>query len=106
VGPVTGYALPRFVSVRVDQANLRTGPDRYFPIRTVLTRRATERETAALTAGLEDLRARFAEDPERAGQLLMQGASAPAEAWAPEELAAWTLLASSVLNLFEATHPR
>lgn len=39
VGPVTGYALPRFVSVRVDQANLRTGPDRYFPIRTVLTRR-------------------------------------------------------------------
>jgi hypothetical protein len=74
--------------------------------RTVLTRRATERETAALAAGLEDLRARFAEDPERAGQLLMQGASTPAEAWAPEELATWTLLASSVLNLFEATHPR
>ena len=38
-GPVTGYDLPRFVSIRVDQANLRAGPDKYFPIRTVLTRR-------------------------------------------------------------------
>lgn len=38
-GPVTGYDLPRFVSVRVDKANLRTGPDKYFPIRTVLLRR-------------------------------------------------------------------
>ena len=38
-GAVTGYDIPRFVSVRVDQANLRTGPDRYFPIRTVLLRR-------------------------------------------------------------------
>lgn len=31
--------MPRFVSVRVNEANLRTGPDKYFPIRTVLTRR-------------------------------------------------------------------
>lgn len=38
-GAVTGYDIPRFVSVRVDKANLRAGPDRYFPIRTVLTRR-------------------------------------------------------------------
>ncbi len=38
-GPVTGYDLPRFVSVRVDKANMRTGPDKYFPIRAVLLRR-------------------------------------------------------------------
>jgi SH3-like domain-containing protein len=38
-GPVTGYDMPRFVSIRVDEANLRSGPDKYFPIRTVLLRR-------------------------------------------------------------------
>lgn len=38
-GPVTGFDMPRFVSVRVNEANLRAGPDKYFPIRTVLTRR-------------------------------------------------------------------
>lgn len=38
-GPVTGYDIPRFVSIRVDEANLRSGPDKYFPIRTVLLRR-------------------------------------------------------------------
>ncbi len=38
-GPVTGYDMPRFVSLRVDRANLRAGPDKYFPIRTVLLRR-------------------------------------------------------------------
>lgn len=38
-GPVTGFDMPRFVSVRVGEANLRAGPDKYFPIRTVLTRR-------------------------------------------------------------------
>ena len=38
-GPVTEYDMPRFVSLRVDKANLRAGPDKYFPIRTVLLRR-------------------------------------------------------------------
>jgi SH3-like domain-containing protein len=38
-GPVTGFDMPRFVSVRVNEANLRAGPGKYFPIRTVLTRR-------------------------------------------------------------------
>jgi SH3-like domain-containing protein len=38
-GAVTGYAIPRFVSVRVDEANLRTGPGKYFPICLELKRR-------------------------------------------------------------------
>lgn len=74
--------------------------------RTVLTRRPTGREADALSAGLADLRERFADEPARASELLMQGASAVSGAYAPAELATWTLLASSVLNLFEVTHPR
>ncbi len=38
-GAVTGFPIPRFVSIRVDEANLRVGPDKYFPIRTVLLRK-------------------------------------------------------------------
>jgi SH3-like domain-containing protein len=38
-GPVTGYPIPRFVSLRVDKAHLRVGPDKYFPIRIVLLRK-------------------------------------------------------------------
>ena len=36
VGPVTGNPLPRFVSIDRDEANLRTGPGKEYPIIAVL----------------------------------------------------------------------
>ena len=40
VGSVTGYPLPRFVSIAKNEANLRTGPGERYPILTVLQRRS------------------------------------------------------------------
>lgn len=39
VGRDTGYPIPRFVSIDKNEANLRTGPGRQYPIRVVLQRR-------------------------------------------------------------------
>ena len=39
VGKVTGLPIPRFVSIRADEANLRVGPGGQFPIRVRLLRR-------------------------------------------------------------------
>lgn len=36
LGPDTGYPLPRFVSIDRNEANLRAGPGRHYPIRAVL----------------------------------------------------------------------
>ena len=35
-GPVTGYPLPRFVSIDQNEANLRAGPGEHYPILAVL----------------------------------------------------------------------
>ncbi len=36
IGPVTGYPLPRFVSIDRNEANLRAGPGREYPIISVM----------------------------------------------------------------------
>jgi SH3-like domain-containing protein len=41
VGPITGLALPRFVSLRATRANLRTGPGTRYPIDWVYQRART-----------------------------------------------------------------
>lgn len=38
VGPVTGYTIPRFVSIKRNEANLRVGPGKDYPILFTLTR--------------------------------------------------------------------
>ena len=38
VGKVTGLPLPRYVSIRADEANLRVGPGGQYPIRWRLLR--------------------------------------------------------------------
>lgn len=38
-GPVTGLTLPRFVSLRADTANLRTGPGTRYPVEWILVYR-------------------------------------------------------------------
>jgi hypothetical protein len=59
-------------------------------------------ERAALDRLLGRLRARFDADPTAAAALLAQGAAPRDTAFAPAELAAYTGLASALINLDEA----
>jgi len=73
---------------------------------TTLMRRCTgrvpgEEELALLGAALAEFRARYAAAPEDATALLAVGEAPMSPDFAAEELAAWTLLASAVLNLHE-----
>ena len=68
----------------------------------VLGRVPNKAESAVLTNLAAEQQIRFAKNPEQAAQLLAVGESHVA-AWAePSELAAWTMVASSILNLDEA----
>lgn len=60
-------------------------------------------ERAALAAALADFRARYAADGAAAEALIAVGEAAPAPELQAAETAAWTLLASAVLNLHETT---
>jgi hypothetical protein len=71
-----------------------------------LFRRATLRppdaaELAELTAALKDLRAEYRGNAEAARRLINVGETRPDPRHAPDELAAWTMLANTVLNLAE-----
>jgi hypothetical protein len=63
-----------------------------------LARTPEASELDALVTALADFRARYAAAPDEAGALLAVG-EAPLAALDPAELAAWTLVASSILNL-------
>lgn len=39
VGTVTGYPIPRFVSIRSDEVNVRSGPGTRFPVKWILERK-------------------------------------------------------------------
>jgi hypothetical protein len=68
-----------------------------------VTGRAPEAsEVAELTTTLTGFREHFGAAPDDARQLLTIGAKPPPAELAPEELAAWSMLASAVLNLSEA----
>jgi hypothetical protein len=83
---------------------VRRGLERLF--RRVLARDPLPEESAALSRALADFRDRFRAAPHKAVALLAAG-EAPRDPRLDEaELAAWTFLASSTLNLFEATNPR
>jgi hypothetical protein len=69
-----------------------------------LFRRCTGRtpetsEVAELTAALDGFRRRYREAPEDAEKLVHVGEAPAIDGLAPDELAAWTLIASAVLNL-------
>jgi hypothetical protein len=59
------------------------------------------KELAELSAALKDLRAEYDRDPEAAKKLVNTGETKPDARLLPAELAAWTMLASTVLNLDE-----
>jgi hypothetical protein len=68
----------------------------------VLARPFTQKERDVLRQTYLDLQAHFESHPAEAKKLLRIGASAPDESISAPELAAWTMLANSVLNLDEA----
>jgi len=70
--------------------------------RVVLGRGATPQEQAILAAQIASDQKEFLANPEKANQVLRAGFLAPSMAVEAEELAAWTMAASVVLNLDEA----
>lgn len=77
--------------------------------RRVTARTPTDAEAALLANALSDFRARYAIAPTDADALLKVGVTPPPPAEgpiSPAELAAWTMLASSVLNLHETLTQR
>lgn len=69
--------------------------------RQATSRTPREAERRELMAALADLRGEFRADPSAAKKLLSGGETPVDASLAPDELAAWTLLASTVLNLDE-----
>jgi hypothetical protein len=79
-----------------DDARLR------FLFRRVLAREAVDDETTMLRSLLARQRVHFAQHPEKAAHLVAIGASPAGRSRPPGELAAWTVVAQTVLNLDEA----
>jgi hypothetical protein len=73
-----------------------------FAFRTVLVRSPNQQELAILRQIYEKQKARFAALPESAAKLLSVGESPRDESLEAAELAAWTMVASTLLNLDEA----
>ncbi|MCY2984216.1 MAG: DUF1553 domain-containing protein [Planctomycetota bacterium] len=71
-----------------------------------VSRKATREEHAILGQVLESAKQRFAANPPSAQSLNTTGAAAPNPAIDPVELASWTILASTVLNLDETISKR
>jgi hypothetical protein len=72
-----------------------------YLFRLATCRRPDAKEVAELQAALKDLRAEYTRDAEAAKKLIAVGESKPDAKLAAGELAAWTMLASTVLNLDE-----
>ena len=73
-----------------------------FAFRTVLTRAPSDKELAILNRVYEQQTARFDASPDAAAKLLSIGESPRDESLDQAELAAWTMVASTLLNLDEA----
>ena len=70
----------------------------------ILSRRADARELTILSHLLERYRKRYGEDPAAAKRLLSVGESVAPADFPPSELAAWAMLAHTVLNCDESLH--
>jgi phosphatidylethanolamine-binding protein (PEBP) family uncharacterized protein len=75
-------------------------------VRRVLSRLPDNDELGALNGLLQRQRQRFSKTPEAARALVAIGAAKTESRSGQNELAAWTVVAQTVLNLDEAIHPR
>ena len=92
----------RVLSERILSPGGDTSPrlERLFQI--VLNRAPLEEETLWMEQLLDDVRTRYSEDPEAATALLGVGAQAPLPDLDSTEVAAWTLVAHTLMSLDEA----
>jgi hypothetical protein len=72
--------------------------------RLVLARRPDRFERELLQRMLHDFRRKYQEQPELAMRFVSVGESSPDKRFAVDELAAWTMIASTLLNLDETMH--
>ncbi len=72
-----------------------------FAVQTVLSRQPDSQEIGILKEQLNQHIERYRQNPADAARLIMQGESKPAKDLAAPELAAYTLVASTILNLDE-----
>lgn len=72
-----------------------------FAYKACLSRLPNETEIAVLSRRVDQLRKHYAADPEHAASLLKVGESQPDSQLTPDELAAWTGVASILFNLDE-----
>ena len=75
-------------------------------VKRLLGRHATSAETAVLLRQLETERSAFGRDKQSAEELLSVGELPPSASIEPLELAAWTMIASALLNLDETVSLR
>ncbi|MEO0477756.1 MAG: DUF1553 domain-containing protein, partial [Planctomycetota bacterium] len=73
----------------------------YRMFRYTLGRSPSERERTLLLDGVTYYRGQYAEDPEAANALIATGQSPPPSNILADELAAWTMIATTILNLDE-----
>ncbi|WP_143473224.1 DUF1553 domain-containing protein [Flavilitoribacter nigricans] len=86
--------------LKAADGDVRTGIE--FGFRMLTSRQPTEEELGILTQLLEDELRSFGDDPQRAQRYLDIGAVAPDRDLAPGKLAAWTMVANTLMNLDEA----
>jgi hypothetical protein len=73
-----------------------------FIYRLIMARSPSEKEAAELRSTLKDLTAHYKSQPGAAKQLLALGKTGPGTQEEPALVAAWTMVASVILNLDEA----
>jgi hypothetical protein len=86
--------------IRAGAGDIRAGIE--FGFRAVTSRFPQPEELDLLTSLLEEEKLSFADDPERVARFLSIGAVPPEEGLSAHDLAAWTMVANTLLNLDEA----
>jgi len=99
---ITFVEASRFLAERMIQQSQKPKERLEFAFRTVLTRRPTHQETQRLLEDLHYYLKDFQKRPQEASQLLKIGEKPANKQLPPEELAAYTLIANTLLNLDEA----
>ncbi len=72
-----------------------------FMFRLATSRTPDDAERAELIAAFDELLASYRDDPDGARELIAVGETTPDPAFDPAELAAWTIVANTLLNLDE-----
>jgi hypothetical protein len=98
---ITYVEAARALAGRVMRAATTPGERARLAFQFVLARPPADQELAILLGGLERAQTEFARAPDEAAKLLAVGESTPAEDLPGPELAAWTAVCLTILNLDE-----